>query len=477
MTNKKILSFLALFTFILNLLFSSFSYAASANTTLSCAGVSVNIKKHSGSLIMTNDLKLSEPQIVKMDTNAGCAVVVWNTSALSTSQVVFAKKGEQRKIDLINKDEKTFWGYPRGSVQNNAAEVYHVMIINGLEKGKKYYLRAVSRPTESALPFLSKEIEFFFDKAKESQLKVNSSSPVKTVSAQIQTPISTNSYGSKAYNTKLLKEFQNKTYKTQSHDFEKFPTKEEAKKEKLERIINLKKEDITEQVKKEAASEEALSTEETKVVEAVGAANAAESLRPLWERIKSWFSSLFGSKEYEQSPGEESSTLQKRGASKNANTGTSTPELNDEEESDKNKESISSTSAGVVKSDAKALLQEQETDEPESDNSSFGLGFLLVVLPAAVIIALLYFVQNVANKFFNIKEKQIAYWMTSFAVLSAVFAVLKNIPLTLMFIGLFLLTLAWYLFKIAMEDIDEEEKENEGYVEVVSNKEEEVSDS
>ena len=163
MTNKKILSFLALFTFILNLLFSSFSYAASAGTTLSCAGVSVNIKKHSGSLIMTNDLKLSEPQVVKMDTSAGCAVVVWNTSALSTSQVVFAKEGEQRKIDLLNKDEKTFWGYPRGSVQNNAAEIYHVMIINGLEKGKKYYLRAVSRPTESALPFLFKEIEFFFD--------------------------------------------------------------------------------------------------------------------------------------------------------------------------------------------------------------------------------------------------------------------------------------------------------------------------
>lgn len=483
---KKVLS-IALFLAMANMPFIN---TASASTELHCAGYTVKLQESSAGLIASNNLNLDSPQVVAMDTDNSCAVVVWNTDKLSTSQVIFAKEGESRNLDILDSNEKTFWGYSQGSAQNNSAQIHHVMIINNLEKDSKYYLRAVSRPHSTALPFVSKEIKFKFEDA-----RVPESSDEN--STQDQSAISANTTntaagaGDNSYSQIDLANTINRYY-APAHSEGKMmgaTGETEAKKQEYQALKEESQQDeqdlaeLSDSATDESSASSTVYDEEDNVVDLVGAANAGDSLSPLWEKIKDFFARLFGSKEAdveeameqdsadeEQVPADESEENASTSASLKSDNdtevlasssvvvsiksvdldgGASEPEvLQEEEELSANSVSLEEGMDTLAKSSVAAA---------SSAKSSFlKLGILALILPVVLLLAVLYVLQYVLSKNYEwIQGKGLAFWMISFAVISLVFALLKNTALALSFLAFFLISLAWHLFNIAVSDMEE----------------------
>ncbi len=494
---KKILS---IFVFV-TLITSVFTIPADAASQLSCAGYTVTFKDNDPALIMSNNLIVTEPQVVAMDTKESCAVVVWNTDKLSTSQVVFAEDSDDNAtLDILDKTEKEYWGYSNGSAQNNAAQAYHVMIITGLEKGKTYKLRAVSRPHESALPFASKEFKFVFEDARlnsqydtqhqaivdNSNLTQNSSSASannNTANNGTRYTASNSSYSSYnfdiSYSQARMAKQINRYYAPAKSsgkfvDAEVIETKYE----------NLKKEELYEKLTDytdtpEFTEEIGQESNQKQIVEVIGAANAGKSLSPLWDKVKSFFKSLFGigaELKPENTESAEAEVKQDE-ASVNEEKISENTELQDGESKESKllvsiysvkKEGGLSNDSGVINNISKSLSGEAAIDGMSSlakssvaaanSAKSFFERFaiLLLIVPVLFVVFILYIVQKfLVKRYYWLEGKTLNYWMSAFATLAVIFGLFKNIPLALSFLAFFLLTLAWHLFNIAIADMDE----------------------
>ncbi len=486
---KKVLS-IALFLAMANMPFIN---TASASTELHCAGYTVKLQESSAGLIASNNLNLDSPQVVAMDTDNSCAVVVWNTDKLSTSQVVFAKEGESRSLDILDSNEKTFWGYSQGSAQNNSAQIHHVMIINNLEKDSKYYLRAVSRPHSTALPFVSKEIKFKFEDARVSESgDRDNTQDQSTVLANVANTNTGAGARNSSYSQIDLANSINRYY-APAHSEGKMMGVTEGTEAKKQESQALKEEsqqgeqNLTEAGDAATGESNASSTVynegEDNIVDLVGAANAGDSLSPLWEKIKDFFARLFESKESdsEEAVKQDSADEEQVPANESEENASTSANL----KSDGDTEVLASSSVVVsiksVGSDGDAseaeALQEEEGLSANSvsleegmdtlakssvaaassaKSSFFKLGILALILPVVLLLAVLYVLQYVLSKNYEwIQGKGLAFWMISFAVISLAFALLKNTALALSFLAFFLISLAWHLFNIAVSDMEE----------------------
>ncbi len=476
--------------FILSALVSSslanptFAASVEVNNTLTCAGYTVEFKNHDPALIATSNLQVSEPQVLAMDINASCAVVVWNTDKLSTSQVIFAKEKEEYTLDILNKTEKEYWGYPHGSLQNSKAEVYHVMIIQGLEKGASYRLRAVSRPHSSALPFMSPEFKFSFEDAHYDKNQSNTQKSLKN-------PVNTGLDKSSLYDPNLQKSWAksvNRTY-APSHSNGKFVSGAGSSASKSKSV------GTGETTRVEKTNERKLTPPtENDLVEVIGAANAGDNLLPLWDRVKSFFKSLLGiggqmAPEEEQNStqgaanGSEillendensqsasvvvnissvkdvSQNIEEKSAAKEA------AESSNQSENiivqDKEEEILAATEgkdniATSVEAGMDALAKSSVAAASSAQNIFERFGILALIIPVLIIISALYLVQWSLSKTYEwFRGKTLIFWMSAFALVALIFAIIRNVPLALSFLAFFLITLAWHLFNIAVSDIDE----------------------
>ena len=507
---KKITSvFISLFLLFTAVLLPIKSVLASSVNTLSCAGYTVKLRSHSVGLINLPSLKLDEPQVIATDIDNSCAVVVWNTNSLSTSQVIFAKDGEPKTLDLLDSDETTFWGYAQGSAQNAEPQVHHVMIINNLDKGAKYYLRAVSRPVETALPYTSKEIVLMFNTSGRrsvtgdnsisynydyiNNLNDNSTNNSTNSQSGTQQTAHTNTYvstptaqyyhhnkgGQKNMAKSINRIFASANSKGK-FDFEKFPTKysgTSAQETTKDDNVNVSENTQTD---KETASSTEGAEKSDELVEVIGAANAGDSLKPFWQKIKDWFTSLFTSSD-EPQEGESEQPKYKPSAENNQD--------NAQKDSDDNatgtfavtvksihpdgKEEVVATSSDVatststmgavssaIKDNAKASAAGAYAVSDYLKNIFSKMGVFGLILPILLIIGVLYFIQKAINASFEaMKDRSLYYWMIAFAIFAVFFALLKVPTIALTFLALFLIALAWHLFNIAVSDLDADENQ------------------
>lgn len=79
--------------------------------------------------------------------NLDSVVIQWNTSYLSTSQVIYREEGQSYSLDLSLPN----YGYPHGTTENLEKVLDHSVFLNGLEAGKTYYYRAVSHASPATV--------------------------------------------------------------------------------------------------------------------------------------------------------------------------------------------------------------------------------------------------------------------------------------------------------------------------------------
>ncbi len=456
-----------------------FSTVSADNSRLSCAGYSVELKQNSPGLLQTNNLNLDEPQVVAMDTAQHCAVVVWNSDKLSTSQVIFAKDGEESQLDLLDSNETTFWGYSRGSAQNNDAQIHHIMIIDGLDKGAFYRLRTVSRPHVNALPFTSKEIRFVFEDARLNDARENNSTSTTEQQSDNNNQITTpQTYAHTIYNTNNTNNssYQNKLANLINRHFA--PAHSKGKDVAVNISSNTNKTDKTGKENINAqdsntniGSTPASSTESIKkdeLVDIIGAANASDSLTPLWERIKSFFTGLFTSGQKEDTDFEKNDDTTAEESGKPEDAGASTSSLavsikpvkgiDDNPASDINKKTKEEVASNTIVAKGMETLASSSIAAADTAGGVMQrFGFLWLLLPVFLIIAILYYLQKFLSKSYDwVSEKSINFWMASFIVMAVLFMLLRNVALALVFLALFLIALAWHLFNIAISDMENE---------------------
>ncbi len=522
MLNKKILAA----TVAAAALGSSFSPISEAyaynNNVLSCAGYSVEIKDSSSGLIGGVNLSISEPQVIAMDTNASCAVVVWNTNYISTSQVIFAKEGESRKLDILDSSADKFWGYSRGSEQNNDPQQYHIMIIKGLETGSTYYLRAVSRPHEFDLPFISKEIKFVFTEASSGKQVTDKNTSSTKSSKQGTVTVYSPEYQIKAAQNinrtiapahsegKFVSTDADKKTWTQISNQK---TQEEKKNENANANVNVQDSWANELAKDVFGSSTNEAAQEDELVDVISASAAAESSKDFWSKIWSWLKGVFGfgvggelkEDESNQKGGKE----EEKPESEQVQDGVIVGKTQENQESQQDELILASKEVKIssalqdkqilglksedvkdiedVPAGSEALEQGTSSAAAESkevldtkiaeglDNLANAtvagsnkimdfvnaLGILALILPVLLILGALYIIQNILVQFDKLQSKKLAYWLSSFAIFAALFMFLKVTPLALVFLALFLIALAWHLFNVAVSDIDTDNQDVE----------------
>jgi len=87
-------------------------------------------------------LTIAEESIRVITTTETSVTIIWTTSYLSTSQVIYAAAGETYSFDLT----KTNYGYPHAvPIPEDPTKVtFHSVTITGLTSGTTYYYRCVS---------------------------------------------------------------------------------------------------------------------------------------------------------------------------------------------------------------------------------------------------------------------------------------------------------------------------------------------
>ncbi|QSH39547.1 hypothetical protein JXR01_00860 [Candidatus Kaiserbacteria bacterium] len=134
---------------------------ASANTLpigvlerQTCDSFSVDIHGYgAGMMHNANPMEISGQRVTHISATENCAVVEWQSSTPAATQVLFAELGDE-PVPIDTSIDPDF-GYPHASTQNNAGIANHVAILTGLEAGKAYSYRVVTRSHPSALPTIS----------------------------------------------------------------------------------------------------------------------------------------------------------------------------------------------------------------------------------------------------------------------------------------------------------------------------------
>ncbi|KKP74863.1 MAG: hypothetical protein UR79_C0002G0204 [Candidatus Campbellbacteria bacterium GW2011_GWD1_35_49] len=79
--------------------------------------------------------------------NLDSVVIQWNTSYLSTSQVIYREEGQNYSLDLSLPN----YGYPYGTSEDLVKVLNHSVLLADLEAGKTYYYRAVSHASPATV--------------------------------------------------------------------------------------------------------------------------------------------------------------------------------------------------------------------------------------------------------------------------------------------------------------------------------------
>ncbi len=117
-----------------------------------CGDTEVDIKGNSAGLIYhPTPILITDQNLNSINTEEGCAVVSWSTDTLATSQVVFAEIDAEVSINITEEN----LGFTNSTIQNNAANTEHTAIIDGLEAGKTYVYRVLSRSHPASMPTVS----------------------------------------------------------------------------------------------------------------------------------------------------------------------------------------------------------------------------------------------------------------------------------------------------------------------------------
>lgn len=140
--------------FVISLFALTFAQTADANTLERCGNIEVEVRGHSAGLIyQPTPVVIAGTNIKSINRAESCAVVSWSTNTPATSQVLFAEVGDGVNMDATKENI----GFEMYTTQNNSASVNHVAVINGLEVGKTYIYRVVSRSHSAAMPTVSAE--------------------------------------------------------------------------------------------------------------------------------------------------------------------------------------------------------------------------------------------------------------------------------------------------------------------------------
>ncbi|MAJ97082.1 MAG: hypothetical protein CMI56_00520 [Parcubacteria group bacterium] len=119
-----------------------------------CGSFSVDIYGYGAGMMQnTNPIEVTDQRVTYISATENCAVVQWESSNPAATQVIFAELGDE-PIAIDTSIDPNF-GYPQASTQNNAGIAQHTAILTGLEAGKAYSYRVVTRAHPSALPTIS----------------------------------------------------------------------------------------------------------------------------------------------------------------------------------------------------------------------------------------------------------------------------------------------------------------------------------
>ena len=90
-------------------------------------------------------LVITDEDVVNPNPNDGTAIIEWDTNYLSTSQVVYGLESDPTFPFSIDLTDFPYFGYPLGTVEDFHKVTSHSVKLTGLELGKTYRFRVVSR--------------------------------------------------------------------------------------------------------------------------------------------------------------------------------------------------------------------------------------------------------------------------------------------------------------------------------------------
>jgi len=150
-----IISF-ALSVFISPLFASASSLPLGVIAERTCGSIKTNVLANGAGMIQGKvPISISQQRLDTINTQDNCAVVKWNTSVPSTSQIIYGELSQEPvSINL----SKAHYGYKNATPQNNSGVAKHTAILNFLEPGKTYSYRIVTRAYPNAIPSISEPV-------------------------------------------------------------------------------------------------------------------------------------------------------------------------------------------------------------------------------------------------------------------------------------------------------------------------------
>jgi len=119
----------------------------------SCGSYNVSIMGYGAGMMQNPEpVKVTNARVSLINMSENCAVVQWESNTPAATQVLFTELvNEPVSIEL----SKENFGYSNATVQNNSGNSSHTAILTGLEPGKAYAYRLVTRSHPSAVPTIS----------------------------------------------------------------------------------------------------------------------------------------------------------------------------------------------------------------------------------------------------------------------------------------------------------------------------------
>ncbi|MCH7598032.1 fibronectin type III domain-containing protein [Patescibacteria group bacterium] len=96
-------------------------------------------------------LEVFSEEVTETNVVTTTAVIEWDSSLLSTSQVIYGKESEGPYS--LNLTVDPYFGYPLGTVEDPSKVIHHTVTLTGLEVGVTYVYRVVSRSSPPTVGF------------------------------------------------------------------------------------------------------------------------------------------------------------------------------------------------------------------------------------------------------------------------------------------------------------------------------------